>query len=225
MYDQTNHRQRVRERYAAENLDHFSPVHALELLLFYAIAQKDTKPVARELLNHFGSFHGVLEADREDLKNIPGVGEHVALYLNLLRDTCRYYQVDCARETDVLSTLEECGEYISRYFIGRTNETVYLLCMDAKGKVLCCKMLGEGDNVSINLPVRRVVELAIQMRATNVVLAHNHPSGVALPSKEDVDLTNRLAEMLEAVHIQLLDHVIVADNDYVSMFQSVKHGG
>lgn len=222
MDEYTNHRKRVKSRYQAEGLDSFSPVHALELLLFYAIPQKDTKPIAKALLDHFASFHGVLEADLEELRSVPGVGENAAIFLNLLRDAGRYYRMDCVRETKVLNNLEEYGDYLARKFDGRTNETVYQLCMDAKGKVLCCKMMGEGDRISTNLPVRRVLELAITTKASIVVLAHNHPSGLALPSAEDVALTNRLREMLNEIHIRLADHIIVADGDYVSMAQSEK---
>lgn len=220
MNDHTNHRKRVKDRYVEESLDAFSPVHALELLLFYAIPQRDTKPLARALLDHFGSFHRVLEADTVELRKVPGVGENVAIYLSLLRDACRYYMVDCEREIDILNNLDEYGKYMACRFIGRKNETVYLLCMDGKGKVLGCKMLGEGDTVSVNLPVRRVVELALNMKATIVVLGHNHPSGVALPSCDDVALTHRLRNMLQGVGIQLEDHIIVADGDYVSLAQS-----
>ena len=220
MNDYGNHRKRVRQRYLEEGLDGFSPIHALELLLFYAIPQKDTKPIARALLQRFGSFHAVLEADREQLLEVPGVGEQVAVYLPLLRDMSRYYCVDCERETAILNNSEDYGHYLLSRFVGCKNETVYLLCLDAKGKLLCCNKLGEGDMTSINLPMRRVVELAMAARASIVVLAHNHPSGLALPSQEDVAVTCRLHAMLQGVGIHLADHIIVAEEDYVSLAQS-----
>ena len=220
MYDQTNHRKRVRERFRAESLDDFSPVHALELLLFYAIPQKDTKTLARDLLNHFGTFHGVLEASPEQLQQIPGVGENTALYLNLIREAGRYYQVDRGRQTETINSLEECGEYLRSYFSGRTNECIYALCLDSKGKILCCRKLAEGDKISSYLPPRRVVELALTMQASVVVLAHNHPGGYAVPSEEDLHLTDRLRELLENVNIRLMDHVIVTENEHISLAMS-----
>ena len=108
-------------------------------------------------------------------------------------------------------------------FYGRRNEMVYLLCLDAKCKVLSCKLLGEGSVNSAGVPVRRIVETALAANATSVVLAHNHPSGLAVPSDADVLTTRRVAMALDAVEIELLDHIVVADDDYVSMAQSGKY--
>ena len=105
-------------------------------------------------------------------------------------------------------------------FFGRKLETVFLLCLDAKCKVLCCKELGEGSVNSTGLSIRRVVETALGVNASSAVLAHNHPSGLAIPSPEDIQTTRRIAMALQAVEITLVDHIIVADDDYVSIAMS-----
>ena len=97
---------------------------------------------------------------------------------------------------------------------------MFLLCLDAKCKVLCCKEVGEGSVNSAGISVRRIVETALGVNATTVVLAHNHPSGLAVPSNEDIQTTRRVNMALQAVDIQLADHIVVADGDYVSMAQS-----
>jgi DNA repair protein RadC len=97
---------------------------------------------------------------------------------------------------------------------------VFLLCLDAKLKVLDCREIGEGSINYASVPVRRVVETALDLGASSVVLAHNHPSGVAVPSDEDILTTRRVAAALSAVEIALADHIVVADGDYVSMVQS-----
>ena len=97
---------------------------------------------------------------------------------------------------------------------------MFLLCLDAKCKVLCCKEIGEGSVNSASISVRKVVETALSANATTVVLAHNHPSGIAVPSNEDIQTTRRIAAALNAVEIYLADHIVVADGDYVSMVQS-----
>lgn len=214
------HRERLKQRFLEEGLDNFTDIQVLELLLFYAIPRSDTNPIAHELLDRFGSLARVLEADVEELKKIPGVKDHAATLLALVIDLCRYYQVNCAQQTEILATLDECGKYLVPRFFGRTKETVFLLCLDAKCKVLCCKEIGEGSVNSAAIPIRRVVETALGANATSVVMAHNHPSGLALPSDEDVLTTRRLSVALNAVEIQLIDHVIVADGDFVSMAQS-----
>lgn len=220
MHSDTGHRDRVKDRFRREGLDGFAPVHALELILFYAIPQKDTKELARTLLNHFGSYTAVLEASAAELEAVPGVGKNVATYLNLLAAAGRYYQVQKAQQETILDDVEKYGNYLLQRFYARRVETVFLLCLDAKCKVLGCQLVGEGDVNSANIPMRRMVEIALASNATTVVLAHNHPSGLAIPSREDVQTTRQLASALGAMDIVLADHIVVADGDFVSMTQS-----
>ena len=214
------HRDRLKQRFLEQGLDGFTDVQALELLLFYSIPRQDTNPIAHRLLDHFGSLSHVLEADVEELKKIPGIKDHAATLLALVIDLCRYYQVNCAQQTEILTTLDACANYLVPRFFGRTKETVFLLCLDAKCKVLCCKEIGEGSVNSASISIRKVVETALGANATTVVLAHNHPSGIAVPSNEDIQTTQRIAAALNAVEIYLADHIVVAEGDYVSMVQS-----
>ena len=195
------HRERLKQRFLEEGLDNFTDIQVLELLLFYAIPRSDTNPIAHSLLEHFGSLSQVLEADVEELKKVPGIGDHAATLLALVIDLCRYYQVNCAQKTEILTTLEECGKYLVPRFFGRTRETVFLLCLDAKCKVLCCKEIGEGSVNTASISVRKVVETALSANATTVILAHNHPSGIAVPSNEDIQTTQRIARVLRSLWI------------------------
>lgn len=214
------HRQRLKDRFLREGLDNFDELYVLELLLYYCIPRKDTNPIAHALLDCFGSLTGVFEATVAELERVPGISHNAATFLNLVHQTGRYYQVKRAETGDILRTIDQCGSYLVPHFYGRENETVFLLCLDAKCKVLGCKLVGEGSVNSANIPIRRVVETALNTNATTVVLAHNHPSGLALPSDEDIETTMRVAKAMEAVEITLADHIVVADNDYVSMVQS-----
>lgn len=214
------HRERLKQRFLEDGLDNFTDIQVLELLLFYAIPQRDTNPIAHALLNHFGSLSGVLDADVAELKKVPGISDHSATLLALVTELCRYYQVDSAQRVEILTTLDACGAYLVPRFFGRTRETVFQLCLDAKCKVLCCKEVGEGSVNSASISVRKIVETALAANATTVILAHNHPSGVAVPSGEDAQTTRRIAAALSAVEVHLADHIIVADGDYVSMVQS-----
>ena len=215
-----DHRERVKNRFRAEGLDNFAEVHALELLLFYGIPQGDTNPVAHRLLDHFGSLTQVLNAPVEELEKIKGMGKHSATLLTLTRELCRYYMVQEQKVCEVLKTTRECGDYLLPYFVGKRDETVYLLCLDSKCKVICCKEVGSGSVNTTAVSVRKVVETALTANATSVVLAHNHPSGFAMPSDEDLLTTIRIGRALDAVGVILVDHVVVADNDYVSMAES-----
>lgn len=214
------HRQRLKERFVKEGLDNFQQNQVLELLLFYCIPRRDTNEIAHHLLQRFGSLSGVVEATMDELKKVPGMGENAAVFLSLLNAFARYYQVNRALNDERLTTIDNCGKYLAAKFSGKRNETVFLLCLDAKCKVICCREVGEGSVNSAAVPIRRIVEIALGVNATSVVLAHNHPSGLAIPSADDIHTTKRLAQALQAVDIVLADHLIVADDDYVSLAQS-----
>lgn len=221
--DQTlhgGHRDRLKKRFLQQGLDGFTDIQALELLLFYSIPRQDTNPIAHRLLAHFGSLSQVLEAPPEELMQVGGIKEHSAVLLSLINQMGRFYLVDKVQRERVLPTIEDCARYLQPYFYGRTTETVFMLCLDAKCKTLCCKEVGEGSINSAGISVRKIVETALREGATTVVLAHNHPSGIAIPSGEDIQTTRRVAAALHSVEIHLADHIVVADDDYVSMVQS-----
>ena len=214
------HRKRLKQRFLEEGLDHFTDIQVLELLLFYCIPRKDTNPIAHALLDHFGSLSQALEAPVEELKRVEGVGEQTAVFLHLTTEVGRYYLVNRVQQVRILPTISACADYLKNCFFGRRNEMVFLLCLDAKCKVLCCKEVGEGSVNSASISIRRIVEIALGANATTVILAHNHPSGIAVPSDEDIQTTRRIAAALRAVEVDLADHIVVADGDYVSMAES-----
>ncbi len=214
------HRQRLKERFLRDGLDNFEEHQVLELLLFYGIPQRDTNPIAHALMDRFGSLSRVLEATPEELAEVDYVGDNVSTLFKLVTEVSRYYQVNCAMREKILTTIDACGKYLTPFFYGRQQETVFLLCLDAKCKVLCCEKVGQGGVNSAGVPIRQIVEAALKANASSAILAHNHPSGLALPSREDVQTTRRVAVALDAVEVELTDHIIVADNDWVSLAQS-----
>ena len=214
------HRQRLKNRFLTEGLDNFEELQVLELLLFYCIPRKDTNPLAHALLDEFGSLARVMDATPQELMNVPGIGENVATMFSLITQLSRYYQVNRLSGTRVLTNVDKCGHYMLPFFQGRSMETVFLLCLDAKCKVLCCKKVGEGSVNSAEVSIRKIAEMALAANATSVVLAHNHPSGIAVPSDEDRLTTKKLAMALKAMDIELVDHIVVADDDFVSLSQS-----
>ena len=145
MVNHEGHRQRLKNRFRAEGLDNFEQVYVLELLLFYCVPRKDTRPIAEALLEHFGSLAQVLEAPAEELERVEGVGENASTLLRLVPALTRYYLVNRTTGARILNTTEKCGEYLLGYFHCLPEETVFLLCLDAKCKVLCCKKVGEGS--------------------------------------------------------------------------------
>lgn len=215
----SGHRARLKNRYREEGLDHFSRINVLEMLLFYCIPRKDTNPIAHRLLDHFGTLSDVLNAEPAELMKIEGVSENAALFLTMLPDVFRYYRKD-GNQMRIAKTIDECSRYLEDYFIGSTEEVVYLLCLDAKGKILCCREVGRGSINAAGISMRKIIETVLNTKASAVVLAHNHPSGLALPSGEDVRTTQKVASTLLPLGVTLADHLIFSEDDCVSLLAS-----
>ena len=214
------HREKLRRRFLDGGLDSFADHEALELLLFYAIPRRDTNELAHRLMEHYGTLDAVLTAPLEELMQISGIGENAAALIRLVPRLAQKARLSAAAREIVLSDAERMGEYLLERFRGEKNEVIYQLCLDRKGKLIVCRRLNEGGVDSSELNIRRLVENALLSSASMVVLAHNHPSGIALPSPEDYVTTDRVEEALRVVGVQLVDHIIVADDDYVSMAAS-----
>ena len=214
------HRQKMRRRFLTGGLDSFAPHEALELLLYYAIPRRDTNVLAHALLERYGSLSAVFNAPVEDLMRLEGIGESAAILLHLVPQLSRRAGLEDAVQSAAISSSVQAGKYLLPLFEGKKREAVYQLCLDRKGKLLACKFLGEGGAASAVVDVRQVAENAILTAASAVILAHNHPSGVALPSAEDYAMTDRMKQALATVGVVLSDHIIVADGDFVSMADS-----
>lgn len=214
------HRQRLKDRFRQEGLDGFNEVNALEMLLFYCVPRSNTNPLAHRLIERFGSFSGVLDASIEELEAVEGVGHNISTFLAFIPQLERYYNDNKNKNLKILTSVSQCGEYLRPKFINRKNEMVYMVCLDAKCKVLSCKQLGEGSVNSAGVPIRRIVDVALKMNASSVILAHNHPGGVAFPSSDDIQTTIRVSQALAGVDVVLTDHLIFADGDYTSIVDS-----
>ena len=214
------HRERLKERFAEHGLDSFDDLNALELLLFYAIPRRDTNPIAHELLNKFGNLEAVLNASERELTEVPGIGKNVAILLRLVPQIVKKSQVSKASEIKIIGNSTDAGKYLLPRFMNEKDEVVYMLCLDSKRSVICCLEMGRGVVNAVDTNIRRMVETALKHKATTVIIAHNHPSGFALPSREDDYFTGRLYKAMETIGIRLEDHLIIVGDDFVSLADS-----
>ena len=210
------HRARQRKKLLENGPRAFADHELLEMLLYYAIPRRDTNELAHRLLERFGSLQGVFSAPVEELSTVEGVGENAAVLLSLVPQIWQR-SLQGAPER-ILNSVDKCGEYFAELLSGSRREMLWQVCLE--GKVLSSRCLAEGDVSMAAVSVRQVVEYALRAGAVAVVLAHNHPSGVALPSQEDCATTRLIRDALRTMNIQLVDHIIVADRDYVSMAAS-----
>ena len=219
------HRERARQEFLQHGFDRNTPPHKiLELLLFYCVGRVDTNPIAHELIKKYGSVAGVLDAPVEELAAFKGLNERSAVLLKLIMPIAQRYIYDKQEQKPTFCSLEGIGKYMLANFLGQTREKVGVMCLDTKGSLLSFEFLGEGDIASVGLSQRALVKEALKTNATAVVLCHNHPNGIAVPSDSDVSLTEQSAKTLSNIGVQLIDHIIVADTDFVSMAQSEQYG-
>ncbi len=217
------HRARLKARFLREGLDTFEAHNALELLLFYAIPQRDTNELAHKLIGHFGSFSAVFDASVESLMQVGGIGESAAILIKLIPSLYGMYaQNKQSGETLFLKTAQAAGEYLVPQFIGQSAERFLAVCMNHKCKVLKTVVISDGTTNSTALRARKLAEAVIHTGATNVIVAHNHPEGVAAPSMQDVDATRYLFSMLKNLGVKLNDHIIVAGEEWFSMATAPK---
>lgn len=211
------HRERLRQRLRTAGLSAFSEHEVLELLLTYAIPQRDVNPLAHELIAVFGSLNAVLSADENELLRVKGMGKSAALFLTMMPQLARYCQMNALGERPVIVTLHDARTYCAPLFFGVAEEQIYMLCLDQAGHVLYRSLLHTGTVDQVALHPRTVVETALRHKAYSVILAHNHPSGVALPSQPDLDVTKQITTALYLIGIQLVDHMIFAGREAYSM--------
>lgn len=214
------HRERMKKRFLEQGLDTFDDHNVLELLLFYAMPRKDTNPLAHKLIDHFGSLEAVFEAPAEELSKINGIGENTVTLLKLIPQVSRRYAIDKNKFDSILDSTTRAGDYLLARYMYERDEVVYIICLDPKRKVICCKQLFRGDVNSAEVSIRKIAELALAKNASSIILSHNHTSGIALPSREDELTTKRIKSVLDSMGIALIDHIIVAGDDYISMAES-----
>ena len=213
------HRERIRERLRTAGLSAFSEHEVLELLLTYAIPRQDVNPLAHELIDTFGSLSAVLDADESELLRVKGLGRNAALLLTMMPQLMRRYQLSSLGDRPVITTLADAKAYCAPLFIGAGEENIYMVCLDQAGHVIHRTLLHTGTVDQVPLYPRTVVEIALRHHAHAVILAHNHPSGIAEASQADLDVTQRIGTALHMIGIKLVDHLIFAGGTAFSIMR------
>lgn len=217
----SGHRQRLKERFLREGLDGFEKHNMLELLLFYTIPQKDTNPIAHALLDRFGSLGGVFSASVEELCTVNGVSEHTATLIKLIPEMWR--NVACELRPDVrYDSVDKLGRLMLDRFAGLTVETIILVLMDNSWHILEIIKLGEGSVNQVRMDTRKLIEHAIRTNAAMALLAHNHPNGTLVPSPEDLVTTTAVAAAFQTIHVEFLEHLLVAGNRYLPLLSQTE---
>lgn len=218
----SGHRERMRQRFLETNGVGMADHELLEMLLFYAIPRRDTNALSHRLMEEFGSLSAVLEADVDLLCRVEGVSVGVATFLKTVGETsCRYAvdKFDPDGKKTVYDDPEKIAMFLASRYLSVPVERVYLLLFDNGMHLLDCYHVCDGSIVGVGTSVRRMAEHAYKKGAAAVILAHNHPGGVPVPSKDDVRITRRLYQALDILEIPLLEHYIFADKTYAMVLK------
>lgn len=219
--DYLGHRDRVKSSFLNHGFDsNTHPYLVLEMLLFYSIPRIDTKPIAKRLIAKFKTLNAVFSASIEKLQEVEGVGKNTAIQIKLIGDILNICSCEKNNLVKDFSSTDDIGAFLLKEYSFLSLEKFSVLCLNAIGERLSFDFVSEGDTHSVGVSARNIVEIAIKNEATSIVLCHNHPSGVALPSPVDAEITQIIVDTLRPIGIRVFDHIIIANNDYVSMAQS-----
>lgn len=213
------HRQRIRERYI-ENKERFGDYELLELLLTFAIPRIDVKPIANELLKHFCTLENIFDSTPEQLMQVDGVGENTAILINLFDSISDKISKNKNNNIIKIDSEKKAIDYFINYFSVEHNERIVAVSLDNSNKVIATRVLSNGIVNSSEISMRRIMEMVSIDNSSGIIVAHNHPRGVAEPSVADISFTLKMRDFLRTVNVRFLDHIIVGEEDALSMHAS-----
>ena len=209
----------MREKFLKNGRDAFSDHELLEMLLYNAIPRKNTNEIAHKLIDKFGSFSNVLDADIDDIMSC-GLSKNTAIYLNLIRAAAKSYYVDNGEKPRFI-TIGDAAKYITKLLYGEKTEQLHIFLLDMKMRLIGQSKLSDGNIDSVVIDARTLLKFVLSYNASYAIIAHNHPTGSARPTRSDIELTRTIVNVLSSVGIKLCDHLIVSGDDFYSFNQGM----
>ena len=224
--DSQGHRERIKEKFLKNGIDGFAEYEILELLLTYCIPRKDTKPIAKELLNKFKSLDNVFKADLDKLSAIDGLGKNSVAFLKLIGDLPSIIYKDdlknkklIDKETLKISNKDILLKYLRNKIGYEEIEKFYVLYLSSSNEVIKFEENSVGTLDRSSVYPREIYKKVINLNAKSLILVHNHPSDNITPSKSDIELTNEIAKGLKNFGALLIEHIIITKNSYFSFLE------
>jgi len=211
------HRQRLRDRFRQGGADALPDYELMELILFRAIPRRDTKPLAKAIIDHFGGFAEAITAEERRLAEIPGLGEAAITEIKLVRAAALRVAHGAIRKRPLLSSWEKVVEYCRSAMAFEKCEEFRILFLDNRNRLMADEVQGRGTTNHTPVYVREVVKRALELSATSIILVHNHPSGDPTPSRADIEMTKQIIEAAARLDISVHDHLIVGRDGHLSL--------
>ncbi len=218
------HRQRLKEKYLSANGAALEDHELLELLLFYSIPRVNTNEQAHRLIDTFGSLRGVFDADIKDICKIQGIGETSATLIKVVSSLISRYSVQSEDPRQQFTTFSQVSNYLQGLFAGQSTEKVYLLLFNNAMRLIKAVLIGDGTVNMAMLSPSMAARAALEYNTSYVILAHNHPAGIAIPSSDDVQTSYMMQAAFRTIGLTMIDHFLVADGKCVPIIRSVDKG-
>ena len=217
----SGHRQRLKERFVNSGPEALPDYELLELVLFNAIARSDTKPLAKRLIERFGSFAEAINAPPERLKEVKGIGDAAVLQLKLVRAAALRLMQGNIMQRPVLTSWTAVVDYCRAAMGFEAQEQFRILFLDKKNRLIADEVQQRGTVDHTPVYVREVVKRALELSASAIILVHNHPSGDPTPSRADIDMTKQIVDAAKPLGVAIHDHIIVGRQGHAS-FKGLK---
>ena len=214
------HRQRLKEKAKNLPLESFKQHEIMELMLFFVLPRRDTNSLGHTLMERYGSLYNICNASGEDLMRVKGLGAQTVEFLRLIPDFVRCYENSVFSEKFVFKTVDDIGKYCLTLQLGRLYEAVYLLCLDNGRRLIKKVKVAEGLPGEVYIEPRQIIEQVTHTSTTAVILCHNHPGGSLTPSHNDLIITSKTRDALDLIGIELIDHIIIANDSWFSFKSS-----
>lgn len=221
MENSNGHRERIREKYLKNGINSFQEYEILELLLTYAIPRKDTKDLAKNLLKKFGSIEKVITAKKEELEEVEGLGKASISFLKLMGELPHIFYENSLRNTDIITikSKENLLKFLRSKIAFEKIEKFYVLYLSNSNELIAYDEKSYGTLDKSAVYPREIYKDVLKYDAKAIILAHNHPSGLAKPSKSDMDITKEISNGLKNFDALLLEHIIITENSYFSFLE------
>ncbi|MEP2989258.1 MAG: DNA repair protein RadC [Parasphingorhabdus sp.] len=210
------HRGRLRQRLLKGQGDDLHDHELVEYLLALAIPRKDTKPLAKELIDEFGGFSALLTADGDSLKNFPGIGETSAAALKIVQVSALRLISEPMREKPILTSWQALLDYLRADMAHLINERVRVLHLDSKNQLIRDELVSEGSIDQSAIYTREVIKRALDLGSAAIIIVHNHPSGDSTPSRQDIAITKDICDAGRKLGIAVHDHIIIGKDGHTS---------
>lgn len=207
------HRQRLKEKLARDSRV-LEDYELLELALAQVLPRRDTKPLAKELIDRFGTLKGAVMAHPDQLDGIKGIGDGVKAQWRLFQKIFARMGEDTARRGEAISTPDRVAELAKARIGGMNREEFWAAFLDTRNRIILWEQISRGTVDGTPVFPREIAALALKHGAKSIILVHNHPGGDPTPSKDDIVLTRDIQGALQGLDIRILDHIIVTDRDY-----------